>query len=263
MHDRVSIRDEVPRLKQLTMQEAMDLAQEVEMVHEVIEIVALQRLCRVEAACAEHCAFLAFQTVGAALALYAYLRTYVARAVLCPKRAQLLVTGCSFFGQPRAEDEAIQLSQIRPGYSLEGGYIKFRMEGPAWDASRWVWFRIPRSEESGNTAKGAQVGFRPERPSPKESTASQTVVPERTTQPSQRRFMGAGLGGANAGDEEARGSAPRPPTVKQVVVEQTSDTAPAKVLALKLENGLPATARDEQLLLDFFEDPNAYGVTMR
>ena len=24
------------------------------------------------------------------------------------------------------EDEAIQLSQIRPGYSLEGGYIKFR-----------------------------------------------------------------------------------------------------------------------------------------
>lgn len=77
---------------------------------------------------AEHCAFLAFQTVGAALALYAYLRTYVARAVLCPKRAQLLVTGCSFFGQPRAEDEAIQLSQIRPGYSLEGGYIKFRMK---------------------------------------------------------------------------------------------------------------------------------------
>lgn len=46
-------------------------------------------------------------------------------------------------------------------------------------------------------------------------------------------------------------------------MEQTSDTAPAKVLALKLENGLPATARDEQLLLDFFEDPNAYGVTMR
>ena len=42
MHDRVSIRDEVPRLKQLTMQEAMDLAQEVEMVHEVIEIVDSQ-----------------------------------------------------------------------------------------------------------------------------------------------------------------------------------------------------------------------------
>ena len=42
MHDRTSIRDEVPRLKQLTMQEAMDLAQEVEMVHEVIEIVDSQ-----------------------------------------------------------------------------------------------------------------------------------------------------------------------------------------------------------------------------
>ena len=42
MHDRTSIRDEVPRLKQLTMKEAMALAQEVEVVHEVIEIVDSQ-----------------------------------------------------------------------------------------------------------------------------------------------------------------------------------------------------------------------------
>ncbi|CAE7549896.1 unnamed protein product, partial [Symbiodinium natans] len=41
---------------------------------------------------AELCAFLVFQTAGAALALYAYLRTYIARAVLDPRRAQLLIT---------------------------------------------------------------------------------------------------------------------------------------------------------------------------
>ena len=29
--------------------------------------------------------------------------------------------------------------------------------------------------------------------------------------------------------------------------------------ALKLENGLPATPRDEQKVLDFFDDPSAYG----
>ena len=78
---------------------------------------------------------------------YPFLR-YVARAVLDPKRSQLLITGCTWFGAPRSTEEVIFLDQLRPGHALEGGFIKFRSPAPAllqqclqisW-GTKWVWF---------------------------------------------------------------------------------------------------------------------------
>eukprot|EP00438_Fugacium_kawagutii_P032135 Skav231553 [mRNA] locus=scaffold481:18554:20431:- [translate_table: standard] len=106
----------------------------------------------------ERCLMLMFQMVGVPLAAHAYLRTYVARAVLDPKRSQLRITGCSWFGAPRSTEEVIFLDHLRPGYSLEGGYIKFRVEGPSWDISRWIWFRMARGAHGTDTVRpGKQV----------------------------------------------------------------------------------------------------------
>ncbi|CAJ1422334.1 unnamed protein product [Effrenium voratum] len=205
----------------------------------------------------ERCLMFAFQTAGAALALHAYLRTYVARLVLDPKRSQLLLTGCSIFGAPRAEDDVIYLDHLRPGFALEGGYIKFRLEGKAWDASKWIWFRMPRGGD-GEVNPGQQVGHRS---SPKSQESAPEPVASGSSGP--RQFHGAGLGVATAGEASARPRAPQMRLEKPVKEAASAAQRPQKVFeALKLQDGLPASAQEEQKILDFLNEPAAYGTPM-
>eukprot|EP00931_Biecheleriopsis_adriatica_P055573 TRINITY_DN32895_c0_g1_i1.p1 TRINITY_DN32895_c0_g1~~TRINITY_DN32895_c0_g1_i1.p1 ORF type:complete len:355 (+),score=64.38 TRINITY_DN32895_c0_g1_i1:30-1094(+) len=223
-----------------------------------------------------YCAFLALQTLGSGFALYSYLRTYVARVVLDPNRSQLLVTGCSLFGYPRAEDDQLQLSQIRPGVDLSEGFIKFRLEGSSFDPSCWVWFRIPRAPSDGSpviSRPDAHVGFRPT-VQPVSSDPVSEKIPGEIVQ--GHKFLGAGLDGSGRvktpatgtwpqeGEVEGRSKGPRAPLAKPAVEAQKPvRRGPRKaILDMKLQNGLPASPQEEHKLLDLFAEPVAYGTTM-
>ncbi|CAE8689226.1 unnamed protein product, partial [Polarella glacialis] len=207
----------------------------------------------------EACSFVALQTLGAGLALYAYLRTYVARAVLDPRRSQLLVTGCGLFGVPLSHEEQVPLSKLKPGFDQSDHFIKFRIDGSPWDPSCWVWFRMPRAPPEGLDAKapgGAQVGYR---------NVLKDVPSASETGPSAPVFRFPGLSSSpssSEGFEEDSGrSGPRAPAAKVVAkpLPSAAPSGPRKTIeGLKLQNGLPANAQEEQKVLDFLEDPSAY-----
>eukprot|EP00434_Breviolum_minutum_P007623 symbB.v1.2.006726.t4/scaffold402.1/size211320/20 len=209
----------------------------------------------------EHCLMFAFQMVGVPLALHAYLRTYVARAVLDPKRSQLLVTGCTWFGTPRSSEDAIFLDQLRPGHALEGGYIKFRLEGSAWDISRWIWFRMPRGGHGVEAVRpGKQVGNRPvARPA---ATLEQKPGEDSSSGDARRHFLGAGLGG-NTSKDGPEFAAPRAPQMRQTQEPMVSQGPRRVMQAPKLQNGLPASSQEEQKLFDFFSEPSEFGLCLR
>eukprot|EP00913_Durusdinium_trenchii_P033788 g31629.t2 len=203
---------------------------------------------------AEHCLAFVFQMVVVPLFANAYLRTYIARAVLDPKRSQLLITGCTWFGVPRTTEDVIFLDQMRPGHALEGGYIKFRGLGPAWDVSRWIWFRLPRGGHgSENVRPGQQVGHRPKSSRPAEPAGL------RSSNEKEEQLKGLGVTQQDSGGF----AAPRAPQKRQVQ-EKPLRRGPRKAIqALKLQGGLPASSQEEQKLFDFFEEPAAYGIGMQ
>ncbi|CAE8604693.1 unnamed protein product, partial [Polarella glacialis] len=122
-----------------------------------------------------------------------------------------------------------------------------------------VWFRMPRAPPEGLDAKapgGAQVGYRnvlKDVPSASETGPSAPV----------RRFPGLSSSPSSSeGFEEASGrSGPRAPAAKVVAkpLPSAAPSGPRKTIeGLKLQNGLPANAQEEQKVLDFLEDPSAY-----
>eukprot|EP00435_Cladocopium_sp_Y103_P052992 s1206_g16.t2 len=135
----------------------------------------------------------------------------------------------------------IFLDQLRPGHALEGGFIKFRLEGSAWDMSRWIWFRMPRGAHGTDTVRpGKQVGNRPVQRSAQAVEKSSTTV----EQPGdgRRHFLGAGLGVAG-GPDRPEFAAPRAPQIRQTP-EQVTPQGPRRVLqALRLQDGLPASSQ--------------------
>lgn len=233
------------------------------------------------------CGGLAFQTVSAGLMLGMYLRTYVARAVLDTRRSRLLITGCGLFGEPLTSEQELPLMAIKPNPEVTDPYIKFATRGAAIDPSSWIWYRMPRAQlaETGARKRGAQVGFAP-------AVSALALRPEQeklkpTAQgaagPQGRHFPGAGLGAAEADDDgfggsglggpaaapavpgprRDRGSAAEAGEAPSAFAEAAASREPLaerKSLAdLRLLEGLPRDAREEQKIIDFFEDPLAYG----
>lgn len=236
---------------------------------------------------------LALQTISAAvLFLYVYPRRYVARAVLDPRRGTLSLTGCGLFGEPLASEEKIPLAMLRPGTSRCDTYIKFRTRAPVVDPSSWVWYRMPRAHVFDGSTKGkvaAQVGFRAEVEQPVEKPEAIAAPLQRTRPGKGTHFPGAGLGDE---DRPAVPGAPRAPRPRGPPAQrgpaaaaagaaggaasqsrvgdgesqgsQEEASLPYQSLAdLRLKNGLPASPAEEQKLLDFFDDPTAYGLARR
>eukprot|EP00933_Yihiella_yeosuensis_P026698 TRINITY_DN20763_c0_g1_i1.p1 TRINITY_DN20763_c0_g1~~TRINITY_DN20763_c0_g1_i1.p1 ORF type:complete len:374 (+),score=71.72 TRINITY_DN20763_c0_g1_i1:60-1181(+) len=216
---------------------------------------------------AAKCAFIATQTFGGALALYAYLRTSVARVVLDPRRSQLIITGCGLFGAPLPYDEQVPLDQLKPGYFLSDHYIEFKTAGSSFDPATWISFRMPRAPSgtgSGKNTKrkpGAHVGYRQiptERVAESPSAASNSSGGDGGGRVAGR-FPGAGFGGEP--EDGFAGSRPRAPTLKVASKPDPKLTfrGPQKAItALKLSQGLPVSGAEEQKILDFLEDPTAY-----
>lgn len=219
-------------------------------------------------------AFLSLQTFGACMLLLSFLRSYVARATLDPRRARLAITGCGFFGEPLSTDQYLPLALIKPQARINDKFIMFNIDGSAFNPATWVAYRIPRAQTHGDDRKpGAQVGFRP--------LVSANVKVEvrrddgdagasKSTTGSGHRFLGAGLGARGGAVAE---EAPRRPTTSRAAEAAARPAAPAgdeggfqegaapaqKSLAgLKLHHGLPASGAEEQKIIDFFDDPAAY-----
>lgn len=212
------------------------------------------------------------QTTGAGLLLMAYLRSYVARASLDPRRARLVITSSSLFGEPSLTDQELPLALLEPGATLTDHYIKFRISGSKWNPACWIAYRMPRARADGRDRKpGAQVGYRA-------SVAARTQLSATTTSSasaapssvgvskSRHRFLGAGLGGSDAAAEGMPRGFAAPPSSRlpRVAAEATSraapePAAPEKSLAgLTLHHGLPVNHAEEQKILEFFDDPMAY-----
>jgi len=230
---------------------------------------------------------LALQSISAAVMfLYVYPRTYVARAVLDPRRATLSLTGCGLLGEPLASDEKIPLAMLHPGTSRCDTYIKFRTRAPALDPSSWVWYRMPRAHIFDGSIKGkvaTQVGLRAEtekRIETPEATAAATLQSARLVK--GPRFPGAGLGdkAQPAVPDAPKAPRPRGPASHAATAAQSRPdgrmgdgasqssqeeaSLPYQSLAnLRLKNGLPASPAEEQKLLDFFDDPTAYALARR
>jgi len=216
------------------------------------------------------CGGLALQTLTAGFLLVVYLRTYVARLVLDPKRGRVLVTGCTFFGEAMQTDQEVPLMAIKPQPEVTDPYIKFGIRGPMLDPLTWFWYRIPRAPEGEERAKkakkkGAQVGFTPE-----PTVVAARPEQERLRGPAPtaggaggRRFPGAGLGNEDLEDDGfgTGGPAVKPgKPVKRAVVDTSASRPVTKTLSnFKLLDGLPVDAREEQRLVEFLEDPMAYG----
>eukprot|EP00930_Biecheleria_cincta_P057155 TRINITY_DN43129_c0_g1_i1.p1 TRINITY_DN43129_c0_g1~~TRINITY_DN43129_c0_g1_i1.p1 ORF type:complete len:338 (-),score=51.12 TRINITY_DN43129_c0_g1_i1:45-1058(-) len=217
----------------------------------------------------EYCGFLALQTVGVGFALYSYCRTYVARAVLDPRRSQLILTGCSLFGYPRTNDDIIQFRELQPGPFVTAHFIQFRLAGSSLSPSNWIWFRMPRSGGDVAAVKpGEKVGYRAQTQSAaagaRAPLAAAAVSEGSSTGGGYRRFLGAGLGAdADISTGPALSSGPRRPSAKSVPAEAAVSREPQKIIpGLKLTNGLPASPQEEQKLFDFFEEPAAYGSSL-
>eukprot|EP00932_Pfiesteria_piscicida_P006339 SRR837773.16272.p1 GENE.SRR837773.16272~~SRR837773.16272.p1 ORF type:complete len:255 (-),score=70.81 SRR837773.16272:22-723(-) len=225
-------------------------------------------------ATALQCAGLAFQTVGFAVLLGMYLRTTVARAVLDARRSRLLVTSCALFGEPGSEQE-LPLMAIQPGPFLMDTWIKFRVRGPIVDPSTWIWYRIPRVQlDGGVRKKGVQMGFTAE-------PVAAMVRPEQeklrgppvNQGPQGRRFPGLGKadgdddGFGSSGPKRGARAAPAAPASRGRSDGEAPSWASAAIAApmakslsdLRLVDGLPRDAREEQKIIDFLEDPMAYG----
>jgi len=225
------------------------------------------------------CCGFVFQMVSAAAFTVMYLRTYVARAVLDPRRGQLIVTGCGFFGEPMKSDQCLPLASIDPGAEVMDHYIKFRLRGSALDPSRWVWYRIPRSPAGADgkvpdKLKGSQVGIRPEL-AQSVSAASGSTAPhrkEKLTSPtsSGHSFRGAGLGSSSddsfEGGFAAKPTAPSSASRNRAGVaalaaaagRNSRPTAAASIVGLKLQDGVATNGQEEQKIVDFFAEPLAY-----
>jgi len=98
----------------------------------------------------------------------------VARAALDPRRGNLVLTGCGYFGEPLATEQQIPLAMLEPGYDIEDSWIKFRTKGSAWNPACWIPYRIPRgvTADGSSVKKGAQVGYRP----PESSTDEEKLL---------------------------------------------------------------------------------------
>lgn len=231
------------------------------------------------------CGGLVLQTAGAAFMLVMYLRTYVARAVLDPRRARLVLIGCGLFGEPMANEQHIPLAGLEPGVSRSDGYLKFRVRGASWDPSCWIWYRMPRSVEGREAKPGAQVGYRPAtavQPTPGVASSSGLgMATADATIAAARRFPGAGLGTetapkgeppqpiANAADPRKVGGLRVPSSMtasatgaQSSITGEGEGAVPRKsLIGLRLQHGLPADGAEEQKIIDFFDDPTAYAVT--
>lgn len=227
------------------------------------------------------CGFMFVQTGSVALLLTYYLRTYVARAVLDPRRARLTLTGCSFFGEPMVQEQQVPLALIQPGASLCENFIKFQLRGSAADPARWIWYRIPRARFDGTAVKaGASVGVRASELSASAQRAPATGGASATQQgatPPGQRFLGAGLGGGVSAQPpgERRPTAPSAPRAPQpprsAPAGRSGDTAAGspddgplsammgrRLTSVKLKQGLPVDLKEEQKIIDLLEEPDAY-----
>lgn len=215
------------------------------------------------------CGGFALQTLSAGLCLAMYLRSYVARAVLDARRSRLLVTGCGLFGEPLQSVQEFPLMSLRPGASMADHYIRFRARGSPVDPSSWIWYRIPRmsnQEEGAARTPGAQVGFTP---APRDAAVAHPPA-QKLSPPSKgsdgRRFPGAGLGSTATDDGFGSSSQGKPAVVgprqgaKANAAESDASAAVQRrsLADLRLLHGLPADAREEQKIVDFFDDPMAF-----
>lgn len=235
------------------------------------------------------CGGLIFQTVAAGACTVLYLRTYVARAVLEPRRGQLSVIGCSFFGEPMTTEQVLPLALLQPGSDVTQDYISFRIKGSVFNPACWIPYRMPRSAGDDPTSKpGVQVGGpllasrappakdgdapsshgvvdsalsfvkgggETLKPLPRASSASSTSVSP------ARRFRGAGLGSEIGDFEDGPVRRPSAPARRSVASPlSTLEAAPAarSLVDLRLKKGLPVGAQEEQKILDFFDNPTAY-----
>lgn len=225
----------------------------------------------------------ALQTVAAAIVfLYVYPRTYVARAVLDPRRATISLTGCGLFGEPLASAERIPLAMLHPGTSRCDTYIKFRTRAPAVNPSSWVWYRMPRAHVFDGSAKGkvaSQVGFRAEAEEPAEPAAPAAAPPPQNARPAKgSHFPGAGLGDDSRSAIPGAPHAPRPRGRGAVAqsrpigragdatshtVQEEASSSYRSLADLRLQNGLPASPEEEQKVLDFFDNPTDYALARR
>eukprot|EP00929_Paragymnodinium_shiwhaense_P097795 TRINITY_DN59399_c0_g1_i1.p1 TRINITY_DN59399_c0_g1~~TRINITY_DN59399_c0_g1_i1.p1 ORF type:complete len:355 (+),score=63.12 TRINITY_DN59399_c0_g1_i1:68-1132(+) len=226
------------------------------------------------------CGLLVLQTSGSAFMLLTYLRTYVARAVLDPRRGRLSITGCSLFGDPLTEETHLQLAFIEPGPTVTDTFIKFRLKGASMDPSSYLWYRIPRAQPDGKAAGGAvQLGMPTVGRAPRIASASSAAAAIGEPAKTQKRFRGAGLGLEE--EAEQRRSVPTAPThggtvsaerrqmqklaeaTKKAAEAEAASAAAKSLASLRLHEGLPAGAEEEAKLLEFLEDPSAYANQIR
>jgi len=204
----------------------------------------------------EFSAILGLQSVTAAVVLALYLRTYVARAVLDTRRAQLSVTVCGLFGTASAKEHHLPLTMIE-SFSKSDKFLKFRLKSAVWNPERWVSYRIPRRQSNAKDRTTAQV----ESPSAAflKITPDTPKVVRSSNVSGGRRFLGAGLGGATLAEDF---TAPARPTVVRRLPSEPSDALPTEAThslgSLKLQKGLPVDGAEEQKIVDFFRNPTAY-----
>lgn len=235
------------------------------------------------------CGGLIFQTVAAGACTVLYLRTYVARAVLEPRRGQLSVIGCSFFGEAMTSEQVLPLALLQPGSDVTRDYIQFRIKGSVFNPACWIPYRMPRaSGEDAGTKQGTQVGgpllaSRAPPASGGSAQSSQSIKdkalsffkggdeaavppPAVSAAPASptRRFRGAGLGAEGGGfdDFDAPIRRPAAPAVRSAAgpapSAETAAQAARSLTDLRLKHGLPSDPQEEQKILDFFDNPSAY-----
>eukprot|EP00927_Polykrikos_kofoidii_P053982 TRINITY_DN48489_c0_g1_i1.p1 TRINITY_DN48489_c0_g1~~TRINITY_DN48489_c0_g1_i1.p1 ORF type:complete len:376 (-),score=33.95 TRINITY_DN48489_c0_g1_i1:98-1177(-) len=214
----------------------------------------------------EICGSLTFLAAGSALTLLMYFRTYVARAVLDPRRGRLSLTGCGLFGKPLAVEQHLPLTLIEPGYTMTQEFIKFRLRGSGMDPSTWIWFRMPRAQADGSARKsGVQVGSSLDSPA---LGLKKAVDSEVGASDGKRGFLGAGLGvsaGSAKVGQVTLGQDPfaMPASPSNEVNTQRSDREVGQrgqrsLTSLRLHYGCPADAVEEAKILDFLNDPTEY-----